>query len=356
MAEAIRLFPWQTAAWQQFCDWQPALSPLLLLGAEGLGETTLLRYLALTWQCLARHPDGSPCQQCAACQQVLADSEATTIISSADVGDKSLGVDWVRQAVVRLQQKAPRKFLALLAAERLTLAASNALLKFLEEPPPNTVIIISSSQPSRLLPTLRSRLRPWRFSRPSWPQAQAWLASQHPNASALDLRCGFWLSGGDILADPPLPTQATAFFAFMAMCVQGSEEKWPLYRWQGALQGFTEAVAVNFAWRLLALALLQPLLTTALNSAAVPVTAKITTETLPLDDTKSIFLELLPQLEKTAWPRLLVVLTQKPMNKLLAFQDFLLHLAALRQQNVQKDLWWVNVALPFFELFTVEAV
>lgn len=350
MAEAIQLFPWQIAAWQQFCAWQPALSPLLLLNSEGLGEATLVRYLALTWQCLARHPDGSPCQHCTACQQVLADSEATTIIHSADSGDKSLGVDWVRQTVVRLQQKAPRKFLALLAAERLTLAASNALLKFLEEPPPNTAIIFSSGQPSRLLPTLRSRLRPWRFSRPPWPQVQAWLQSQHPDASALDLRCGFWLCGGDLLAEPPLPQQAFEFFAFLEICAQGSTEKWPLYRWQAALQGFSEATAVNFAWRLSALALLQPV--NAFHQSMAAAAEKVTKAAAHRDD--AILLELLPLLEKTAWPRLSAILTQKPRHKLLAFQDFLLHLAALRQQNVQKDLWWVNVALRFFELFREE--
>jgi hypothetical protein len=343
-SKPLHLFPWQHAAWQQFCAWRQALSPLLLLEAQGLGETTLVRYLAMTWQCFSPQADGAPCQQCAACQQVLAGSEAMTMINTADEDEKSLGVDWVRQTTVRLQQKAERKFLAIVAAERLTVAAANALLKFLEEPPPNTVIILSSAQPSRLLPTVRSRLRPWRLPRPSFRESLAWLQHTYPNASALELNFGLWLSGGALLVEPPPPKQAADFFIFLETCGKGSQEHWPLHRWQSALQAFGEESVLNFSWRLLALVLLQ---LEAKDHQA---------QTEFFDDFQKLFQALLPLLQKTAWPQLSVAFAQKPVPKLLAFQDFLLHLAALRQQNVQKDLWWVNVALPFFELFNEEAV
>lgn len=45
------------------------------------------------------------------------------------------------------------------AADELNIQAANALLKFLEEPPANTTILLVSHQPSRLLPTIRSRCR-----------------------------------------------------------------------------------------------------------------------------------------------------------------------------------------------------
>ena len=44
-------------------------------------------------------------------------------------------------------------------ADELNLAAANALLKSLEEPPSNTIFFIISSQPDRLLPTIKSRCR-----------------------------------------------------------------------------------------------------------------------------------------------------------------------------------------------------
>lgn len=45
------------------------------------------------------------------------------------------------------------------AADEMNVAAANALLKILEEPPEKTVLILISHQPSRLLPTIRSRCR-----------------------------------------------------------------------------------------------------------------------------------------------------------------------------------------------------
>ncbi len=45
------------------------------------------------------------------------------------------------------------------AADDMNLSAANALLKLLEEPPGNTVLILVSHQPTRLLPTIRSRCR-----------------------------------------------------------------------------------------------------------------------------------------------------------------------------------------------------
>ncbi|MEE2645220.1 MAG: hypothetical protein VYD19_09835, partial [Myxococcota bacterium] len=49
-------------------------------------------------------------------------------------------------------------------AERLNLAAANALLKTLEEPSPGTYFILLSDAPERLLPTIRSRCQLIRFS------------------------------------------------------------------------------------------------------------------------------------------------------------------------------------------------
>ncbi len=51
------------------------------------------------------------------------------------------------------------------AADDMNRSASNALLKMLEEPPAATTILLVSHQPSRLLPTIRSRCRNLRFSR-----------------------------------------------------------------------------------------------------------------------------------------------------------------------------------------------
>ena len=45
------------------------------------------------------------------------------------------------------------------AADEMTPAAANALLKILEEPPPRAALLLVAHQPARLLPTIRSRCR-----------------------------------------------------------------------------------------------------------------------------------------------------------------------------------------------------
>jgi DNA polymerase-3 subunit gamma/tau len=48
-------------------------------------------------------------------------------------------------------------------ADRMMEGARNALLKILEEPPPRVTLVLAASRPRALLPTILSRLRPYRF-------------------------------------------------------------------------------------------------------------------------------------------------------------------------------------------------
>lgn len=64
------------------------------------------------------------------------------------------------------------------AADEMNIAASNALLKVLEEPPRKTVILLVAHQPSRLLPTIRSRCMTLPLSPLSAPDMEAALRQQ----------------------------------------------------------------------------------------------------------------------------------------------------------------------------------
>jgi DNA polymerase-3 subunit gamma/tau len=66
---------------------------------------------------------------------------------------------------IRLAPFGPRKFLLIENADRMQDAARNALLKVLEEPPERAVIVLTTSRAPALLPTILSRLRPYRFNR-----------------------------------------------------------------------------------------------------------------------------------------------------------------------------------------------
>lgn len=63
----------------------------------------------------------------------------------------------------RLAPSGKRKLLVIENADRMQDSARNALLKILEEPPETTQIVLSTAKKSALLPTIRSRLRPYTF-------------------------------------------------------------------------------------------------------------------------------------------------------------------------------------------------
>ena len=57
-----------------------------------------------------------------------------------------------------------RRVVIIDAADEMNVSAANALLKMLEEPPARTILLLISHQPSRLLPTIRSRCRTLRLA------------------------------------------------------------------------------------------------------------------------------------------------------------------------------------------------
>ena len=84
------------------------------------------------------------------------------------------------------------------AADEMNTQAANALLKMLEEPPAKTVLLLVAHQPSRLLPTIRSRCRELRLSTLTEAQiaqalAQAGIAPEEDAGEALGV-----LSGGSV--------------------------------------------------------------------------------------------------------------------------------------------------------------
>jgi DNA polymerase-3 subunit delta' len=82
-----------------------------------------------------------------------------------------------------------RRVVIIDAADELNVQAANALLKELEEPPANTTLLLVAHQPSRLLPTIRSRCRTLRCDRLTAPaMAEALAQAGHPLAEAEALR------------------------------------------------------------------------------------------------------------------------------------------------------------------------
>lgn len=93
----------------------------------------------------------------------------------------SIRIDTIRALCTRLgstSQFGGFRIAIIENAERMVVAAANALLKTLEEPGADTLLILTSSRPQRLPVTIRSRCQSVRFPVPSRDAALKWLESQ----------------------------------------------------------------------------------------------------------------------------------------------------------------------------------
>lgn len=142
---------------------------LLICGSEGLGKSDFANRLARYLLCSAPNKE-SPCGECQSCLLNLAGShpDLHTIES-----EKQIGVDQIRQAIEKLASKSHisgNRVLVIFAADTMTEASANALLKTLEEPMPGAYLLLVSARPHKLLPTVLSRCEKVQLNPPSQHQ------------------------------------------------------------------------------------------------------------------------------------------------------------------------------------------
>ncbi|WP_179403986.1 DNA polymerase III subunit delta' [Burkholderia guangdongensis] len=208
------IYPWQTDDWNRLqqlrAQWPHAL---LLHGQAGIGKLRFAQHLAKGFLCEAPQPNGEPCGACAACTwfeqgnhpdyrivlpEALAGEagradgaaadEAAAKAADADEGgkkksapSKEIKIEQVRALLDFCgvgSHRGGARVVVLYPAEALNVAASNALLKTLEEPPSGVVFLLASARIDRLLPTIISRCRQWPMTVPAPDVAAAWLAAQ----------------------------------------------------------------------------------------------------------------------------------------------------------------------------------
>lgn len=153
---------------------------VLIGGAPGLGQLTLAQALVAAALCTQPTAAGA-CGLCRSCQLHQLSTHEDVQVLMPDAGKHSIGIDPVRELCAQLAlspQRAPRQVALVALAEQLTVAATNALLKTLEEPPGSALLILVAEQPRALLPTVRSRCRQVLLSTPALPQSLAWLHAQ----------------------------------------------------------------------------------------------------------------------------------------------------------------------------------
>ncbi|NQD79458.1 DNA polymerase III subunit delta' [Pseudomonas sp. CrR14] len=203
------VYPWQTALWQQLAGRSQHAHAYLLHGPAGIGKRALAeRLMALL---LCKSPVAlQPCGQCKSCHLLAAGSHPDNYVLEPEEADKPIKVDQVRALVnfvVQTAQLGGRKVILVEPTEAMNLNAANALLKSLEEPSGDTVLLLISHQPSRLLPTIKSRCVQQACPLPSERVSLEWLGEALPGTSEQEIRELLYLAAGSPLAAVRLQAQ-----------------------------------------------------------------------------------------------------------------------------------------------------
>lgn len=177
---------------------------LLLVGQKGMGKFELAKHFAAALLCESPQINGQACGKCLACNWYsqgnhpdfrLLRPDAMNEEAEAEEGKKKLSqqitIDQVRGLDEFLTVGTHRGGLRIVIVnptEAMNRSTANALLKTLEEPAPSTLFLLVSSEPMRLLPTIRSRCQVAPVPLPSTkraisvlaeaglPDAERWLA------------------------------------------------------------------------------------------------------------------------------------------------------------------------------------
>jgi DNA polymerase-3 subunit gamma/tau len=136
----------------------------LFSGPRGCGKTTSARILARCLNC-AEGPTDTPCGTCASCVELSRDGGGSLDVVEIDAASHN-GVDDARDLRERAAFAPARdryKIFILDEAHMVTPQGFNALLKLVEEPPEHIKFIFATTEPEKVIGTIRSRTHHYPF-------------------------------------------------------------------------------------------------------------------------------------------------------------------------------------------------
>ena len=136
----------------------------LFSGPRGCGKTSSARIIARSLNC-EKGPTPNPCGQCQSCKDLVANGPGSLDVIELDAATHGLVDDArdLRDKAFFAPVQSKYKIYIIDEAHQLGPGAANALLKVVEEPPPHVIFIFATTEPEKLISTIRSRTHHYPF-------------------------------------------------------------------------------------------------------------------------------------------------------------------------------------------------
>jgi DNA polymerase-3 subunit gamma/tau len=136
----------------------------LFSGPRGCGKTSSARIMARSLNC-EKGPTPNPCGKCQSCTDLVANGPGSIDVIELDAATHGLVDDArdLRDKAFFAPVKSQYKIYIIDEAHQLGPGAANALLKVVEEPPPHVLFIFATTEPEKLISTIRSRTHHYPF-------------------------------------------------------------------------------------------------------------------------------------------------------------------------------------------------
>ena len=136
----------------------------LFSGPRGCGKTSSARIMARSLNCV-NGPTSKPCGKCNSCVSLAANGPGNLDVTELDAASHN-GVDDMRELRDRAMfapAESRYRIFIIDEAHMITNQGSNALLKIVEEPPAHLIFIFATTEPEKVIGTIRSRTHHYPF-------------------------------------------------------------------------------------------------------------------------------------------------------------------------------------------------